>query len=793
MVQNSKISILNKIAYKEILLQKRRNIMVIIAIILATFILALCSSMASAFYYSQKKLSNDTFEVLFYNLSSQKIKQLESYDDIDRVALINNLIEEVNENGETISLSYYDNNAYYIGRNQFKLLEGNLPQKGNEIVASKEYLERYAPDCRIGDDLILQVANEKVGFNLVGIVSFPTATEKNHSFFITKDFLESSAYYDSSSYTAYVHFKNASKISNEKLKERGVEIAHDLDATYDYSALFFNNSKELSIGNMILFLCLSIIVLFAGIIVIQSVFYISINENIRNYGQLCVLGMTKKQLKKIIKKESRILVIIGAPLGILLGDIVGTILGSNQLTCGFNFRSVLVLSVAIFLICTIMVTISVYKPIKLIMDLSLIEAEKYIGDQSSQSNKRKNHKRISPFSLALLNIYCDKKKVFRTMLSLVFGGILMLVSASMVVSFSAEQEVQTKIFKNKGDYRIFITETDKVLNNNPLDYKLQQNIISLNKENKIVPLRKSVGECDLRTGEVYVGGLCDIISNNGAFESNPSFVKKYLTQGEMPSTRNEILLADVVQEVRPVSIGDQATLKIGESKVEVSISGFYDATYVGTSNGAEADDGANVMITEELAQNLFPNVTNFTYSWEIVSGRKDNITMENKLFDLASGKNISICSFEDEVSSLQSQMNIIWGGVQVISLFILLFAIVNLINMLLSNFNSRRYELSIMRSVGLTQKQLNQMFIVEGCIYSAISMGITIIVGTPISVLICKYFGKFIGQEEMVYKFPGLYIVLYGVVILLLQSAFSKWFVKSLNKHTIREQLHSIE
>lgn len=791
MIQKSKI--LRKIAYREILFQKRRNIMIIIAIALATFILALYSSMVLAFNHSQKKLSYDTFEVLFYNLSNEKIEKLKSYNDIERVALTNNLFKEKNRKGISISLDYYDDNAYYIGRNQYKLVEGNLPQKGNEIAVSKEYLEKYATDCGIGNNIILQIGQEQVTFEVVGIVTFPTATEKEYPFFITKEFLESSPYYDSSAYTAYVHFKNATNFSDDKLKERGVEIAHDLDTTYDYSALFFNNSKKLSIGNIMLFLCLSITVLFAGIVVIQSVFYISLNENIRSYGQLCVLGTTKKQLKKIIKKESRILILCGAPIGILLGDVMGTVLGSNQLVSGFDFISVFGLSAIVFLICVIMVKLSVYKPIRLIMNLSPIEAEKYIGNQGKQNKKRKKRKKISPFSLAMLNIYSDKKKVCRTMLSLVFGGILMLISASMVVSFSAEQNIQKKMFKNKGTYRIYIDDTDRIFNENPLQRSLQQNIESSKEKITVVPLRKSVGKCDLRIGEVYVGGLCDVISEKGAFEGQPDFINQYLIEGEMPNVKNEILLADIVKEVRPVSVGDYATLKIKDREVEVRISGFYDATYVGTSNGTESDDGANVMITEELAQELFPETANFEYSWEIIPEKGRNGIKESRLLDLLSGKNISICSFEEEVSSLQTQMNLIWGGVQLISLFILLFAIINLINMLLSNFNSRKFELSIMRTVGLTQKQLNQMFMVEGCIYTVISMGITVIVGIPMSIVICKYFGIFVGQEEVVYKFPWVYIMLYGGGILLLQSIFSNRFVKSINKHTVIEQLHFIK
>ena len=675
MIRQSRTNIIRKIAFKELLLQKRRTTMIIIAIVLAAFILSLCGAMGFAVYHSQKNLSEDTFEVLFYNLSKEKIEALNKYSYIERVALTNNLVKIEDEKGVTISLDYLDDNAYYVGRNQYKLLEGRFPREGNEIVASEEYIKKYAPKCKSGDKLSLQVNQKQFTFKLTGIVSFPTTVEDYYSFFITEDFLESNQYYNSSSYTTYVHFKDSTTISKEEFKERVIEIASDLDTTYDYSALFLKNNREVSIGNIILFLCITIIVLFAGIVVIQSVFYISISEKIRSYGQMCVVGATKEQLKGIIKKESSVLILCGTSIGILLGDIVGTVLGGNRLVSGFDLNSVLGLSGVVFIICAIMVRISTYKPIKLILNLSPIEAQKHIDSTNNSIAERKSSKKITLFWLTIGNIYRDKKKVFRTMISLIWGGVLMLISASMVTSFSAEQSVQKEMFKNGGAHRLYVNDAKLILNENPLTPELEQEITLVDGINEVIPIRESVGECDLKTKDVYVGGMCDILSDTGSFEGQVDFVSQYLIQGKIPTDKNEILLADVVQEVRPVSVGEHATLTIGNSKIDVTIVGFFDATYVGTPNGRNAEDGANVMITNELAQEVFPKTKNFKYSWEVINNNFSNREIQNELLQVISNKNISIASLETEVSHLESQMNLIWGGVQLISFFIMLFAL----------------------------------------------------------------------------------------------------------------------
>ena len=64
------------------------------------------------------------------------------------------------------------------------------------------------------------------------------------------------------------------------------------------------------------------------------------------------------------------------------------------------------------------------------------------------------------------------------------------------------------------------------------------------------------------------------------------------------------------------------------------------------------------------------------------------------------------------------QSSIIFGSMQAVSCLIFLFGVVNLINTTLSNQMSRKRESSILRSIGLTGKQLCRMNIVEGMCYA---------------------------------------------------------------------------
>lgn len=58
-------------------------------------------------------------------------------------------------------------------------------------------------------------------------------------------------------------------------------------------------------------------------IVIYSIFYISVASSIRNYGQLRTIGTTKRQIKKMVYREGKLLAAIAIPIGLVIGNVIG--------------------------------------------------------------------------------------------------------------------------------------------------------------------------------------------------------------------------------------------------------------------------------------------------------------------------------------------------------------------------------------------------------------------------------------------------------------------------------------
>ncbi|WP_370764786.1 ABC transporter permease [Gemmiger formicilis] len=791
--ENDTSAITKKLAKESLKSEKRRNLMIIIAISLAAFLMSMCGTLFFAFQESQNNMA--TFQASYDNLTEDKIEKLRHQPEIEMVASLYNLGEIKMPEGYSLYLAYMDDAACYIARNQFTLKDGTMPSKENEIAVDREMVNKYFSNTAIGDKISFQINGKSQDFVISGITESSTESQGNYSCYISKSFVENSSNYNPAKYQSYVCFADADSTSKEILKERIASIGKEIGADYSLSFLFFRENMGLSFENILTFVSLSVLVLFAGITVIQSIFRISINEKIRNFGQLRTLGTTALQIKKMINYESRYLSWLGIPPGIVLGAIVGTVLGSNEFSSGFSPINIPFVMIGVSIICTLMVKLSVRKPLKIAATTSPIEAVRYIAYRNAPMQSRKHNKKISPYSLALLNLGRDKKKTASTLLSLIFGGLLLFISASAAVSNTPEQFVREKFFVNGGSFRIYLSEESVGKNeiNNPLNESLREELLNTKGIQKIIPLRDSVGMCHYSINGNATEGMCDIISVQST-EGNFSFVEQHLIDGQMPKNQFEVLLTDGYMELG-VTKGTPIKITNSGEEIECIVSGFFDKSFVGTENGTDAIDPANLIITQELAQQLFTNTENFAYSWEIITDKTYNDEIESAIQQKITSKEkgLSICSYNDVVEYMESSMNLLFGSLQMLSLLILLFGIINLINMTLSNHQARKQEISTLRSVGLSLKQLYRSLITEGLLYVLVSFGIVLLVGIPIAIPVSKAVGILFGMPNLSYQFPTMQIGGYLLILILLQLILSVWEIRDLKKRSLTEQMRAME
>ena len=787
--ENDTSAITKKLAKKSLQSEKRRNLMVVIAVALAAFLICFTGIVSTSLTQMQRNQVVDTYEAVWLGVEENDIETLKGLPEFERVGGYYMLGEELSEQGYHASYVYNDAEMMEIGRDQMKLLEGNLPQKANEVVVSEYFLSTYGNNAKIGDTVTLDTESFHGDYVVTGIMDSVNEKEANTcAIILSKAALTEWKGFDPAGYRAYVHFKNSDQLGEELITSYCREIAEEYQLpnpsmNNKYFAYASKSFDFLPIVGVI------VIVLIGGYIVIQSIFRISINDKIRSYGQLRTIGATPKQIKRIVKREGRKL----GSIGILVGTVLGVCCGFLLFSKGFNAVSYVVMVSLTLISSWIMVSISIRKPVKIAAGISPIEAVRFTPVQKDIRSRKKNIK-LNPVSMGIANFKRDRKKTISIVASLSIGGILLMVVSSIVLVRSPEQIA--RLYFPDSDYKIYLQDLSEemLVKGNPLNEELKQEVLSVDGVTDIIVARQSL-HTSIKTDANQNSGICDTLT-----DQNYAMVEAALTEGTMPTDSHSIVIHDqIVAYFEDMGVGSTVEFSSidGKQSIPVTISGVFSTSKMPVifGHGRAHTDGSVFFAPKDLFYELYPEITTFDYSWSIVSNPKKAETVKAELKNIvAEHSNLALDEIDTAIAAEKSQNSAAFGSMQVLSWLVFLFGVINLINTTLSNQMSRKQENSVLRSIGLTQKQLCKMNICEGLCYAFFATLATLIVGLPASIFACSKFsvGAFAGKV-VPYKFPVLEMGLFILVLFGMELILSVWTIRRQKKQSLIEQMRAME
>ena len=200
----------------------------------------------------------------------------------------------------------------------------------------------------------------------------------------------------------------------------------------------------LGVGGILAMLAVLILVAFTGYLVIYNIFQISVAGDIRYYGLLKTIGVTPKQLRRLIRQQALLLSALGIPAGLLLGYGVGAAavpITMSTSTMGGRYTTVSV-SPWIFLFSSVFalltVLLSCTRPGRIAGRVSPVEAVRYTERQSSGKTHRKGGK-VTPIQMAAANLGRDKKKTALVMVSLSLTVVLLNLLVTFIGGFDMDK------------------------------------------------------------------------------------------------------------------------------------------------------------------------------------------------------------------------------------------------------------------------------------------------------------------------------------------------------------------
>lgn len=134
--------------------------------------------------------------------------------------------------------------------------------------------------------------------------------------------------------------------------------------------------------------------------------------------------------------------------------------------------------------------------------------------------------------------------------------------------------------------------------------------------------------------------------------------------------------------------------------------------------------------------------------------------IRNQLLDLfASDDTIGMTSQLENKAMVDDGVQMIRIVGKVIGIFLIVMGLLNFINVIFTNIYARQKELAALESIGMTQKQLKTVLILEGLYYSVITIGLLLTIG----LLVSK--GVFILTQNVIYFVE--YGIPYGSILIL--------------------------
>lgn len=209
---------------------------------------------------------------------------------------------------------------------------------------------------------------------------------------------------------------------------------------YTYTQL----ADTMDFGGLLAVAAILILVTFTGYLVIYNIFQISVAGDIRYYGLLKTIGVTPRQLRRIIRQQALLLCALGIPLGLLLGYGVGAAavpvtLSASNYDSKYTTVSVspwIFLFAAVFALLTVL--LSCARPGRIAGNVSPVEAVRYT---ETAGNRKKRHPagRVSPASMAWANLGRSKKKTVLVVVSLSLAVALLNALATFVGGFDMDK------------------------------------------------------------------------------------------------------------------------------------------------------------------------------------------------------------------------------------------------------------------------------------------------------------------------------------------------------------------
>lgn len=794
----------------------RTLVTIIGVILSATMITAVASFAISLQNYMIKGSLQKTgnWHIEFTDKDAAFSKDCNKNKSIERTATIQNIgyakLEGCkNPKKPYLFITGYNQNAF--DTLPIHLISGKMPQNSDELLIPAHVTTKGGVSFNIGDTITLSIGNRTVNGKKVNQITpyasgdksgKETLTTSNVKTYTIVGTCQRVSYEQISApgftaitkadetntpedYSVFVMMKKAKQIRSFAKKN-----ADEGSYIFNEDVIRFMGISEDKLFNTFLYTVgsiLIILIMIGSIFLIYNSFEISLNERTRQFGILSSVGATATQLKNSVLFEGLCIGAIGIPIGILLG------LGSIKFvldTVSDNFSNILyhnvslslTISIPVLLIAAavslVTILISAYLPARKASKTPVMECirqtnEVKIHSKDVRTSKLSQHIYGLEGLLALKSFKRNKRRYRSIVLSLTLSVILfvcantfeiyfkafskqsiMLVDCDLCVTFDdIEEKEMFRLYDKLKDVTEVTSSTYQALSWYTCSVDVTDLSVDYQKAAKIESTDKKLDlpvQILFYADDVYAGILKDFKHNEPEYKGNSprllAVAKKQNPEDPKGDYLN-IFNSDTVQLSLTPAKNENSTQT---SNVEVSFIDVIPNDSLPTLDTQPTDYDFVICAPYSQKENFANKLKGLKFKSKNPSKSEDAMRTLLQSAELNSQYNLYNMS-----GAMEQNRNIIFiidVFTYVFVIMISLIATANVFNTISTNIKLRKRELSMLRSIGMSDHDFQKMMNFE-CIFYGMR---TLLYGIPLASILSYliYKGMVSGGMDIEFTLP---------------------------------------
>lgn len=813
------MSITNKLAIRNIKLNKKISSAIIIGITLSVALIVMVSGLTESFLQTMIQTQikrNGNYHIQLSNLTDDELQLIEGNRDFEPVALVSTVGYSEFDYGFSDIMNYLRIQSFVNGSPQelgYTLVEGEYATNNNELVLTVGAASDSGYE--VGDTIEIKSGQLPERWDDTGLIF----EERTSSFIITgivSHFVHSSSYHgftrehDASNYTSYLRLKNVNNYKQDMAELLGIENYEHLyelgDSRFDFYSINYEliswEAFDFSEGTLQLILLVALILV--SIIIINSVlaisnsFSISTTEKMKTLAMLTSVGATKTQIKRQVLTEAFILGAVGIPFGILFGVLFQILFAKfvntnlSKVTGGFNiFFTVswqgIVISVVLGLLT---IYLSARSSIRRVGKISPIEHMRGT-DEIKIPPKKLNTSTVIYRLFGMGGVIADKNmkrssRKYRTTVISLTVSIFAFISLS---TFSSRALVETKRSVGNRDYSLNLGRVRSLSQNDLFEIENIEGVNSI----KTTYVLDGDSYIDLKGQNVLNSGIDPAYQNMlGVVALEENYFKKVAQEMKIEPSCEGVILYDKIEshdENNEVAISrafkyeshDVIQGLINNEAIEMEVLVPEDYQYVGSYHHIYTNF---VLINKSVFEEILDFVPHF-----IEINADDNAVVIEKVLELS--PQISITDYQAEAQQGTVLIQLVSYFVYGFILVITMIGITNIFNTITSNIALRQSEFAMLRSIGMTQSEFNQMINLETIFYSTKSLTFGVILGVLGSLAIQSAFNSNSFIESSL-TLPIRAILLSIVFVFLIVFIIMRYSIGKIKQQNIIETIRKV-